>query len=79
MVECMRYRQANVTDGTYCCTVNLAEQERTLLVDHVDLLRAVVRKVKGTHRFQIDAMMILPDHLHPVWPLPAGDCDYAAR
>lgn len=40
--------------------------------DHVDLLRAVVQKFKATHRFQIDAMVTLPDHLHAVWTLPAG-------
>ncbi len=62
MVECMRYRRADVAGGTYFFTVNLAERKRTLLVDHVDLLRAVVQKVKAAHPFHIDAMVILPDH-----------------
>jgi len=75
----MRYRRANVAGGTYFFTVNLAERKRTLLVDHVDLLRAVIEKIKAAHRFKIDAMVILPDHLHAVWTLPMGDCDYATR
>jgi putative transposase len=75
----MRYRRANVTGGTYFFTVNLAERKRTLLVEHVDLLRALVQKVKATYRFQIDAIVILPDHLHPVWMLPVGDYAYATR
>lgn len=75
----MFYRRAKVTGGTYFFTVNLAERKRNLLVEHVDVLRAAVHKVKSAHRFHIDAMVILPDHLHAVWTLPAGDYDYATR
>ena len=79
MVECLRYRRATVAGATYFFTVNLAEWKRTVPVDHVDLLRAVVQKVKATHQFQIDAMVILPDDLHAVWTLPVRDGDYATR
>jgi putative transposase len=75
----MFYRRAKVAGGTYFFTVNLAERKRTLLVEHVDLLRTAVQKVKSAHRFYIDAMVILPDHVHAVWTLPVGDCDYATR
>jgi len=74
----MRYRRADVTGGTYFFTVNLAERKRTL-VDHVDLLRSVIRGVKANHPFSIDAMVILPDHLHALWTLPLGDADYPTR
>ena len=75
----MRYRRANVAGGTYFFTVNLAERKRTLLVDYVDLLRTVLREVKTRHPFHIDAMVILQDHLHALWTLPTGDCDYPTR
>lgn len=75
----MRYRRADVTGGTYFFTVNLAERKGTLLVDYVGMLRAVMREVKAKHPFHIDAMVILPDHLHALWTLPAGDCDYPTR
>jgi putative transposase len=75
----MRYRRVDVTGGTYFFTVNLAERKKTLLVDHIDILRAVIQKVKSVHPFRIDAMVILPDHLHAVWTLPVGDCDYPTR
>ncbi len=75
----MRYRRAEMAGGTYFFTVNLAERKRTLLVDHVALLRMVVRKVRARHPFHIDAMVILPDHLHAVWTLPEGDADYPTR
>lgn len=75
----MRYRRADVAGGTYFFTVNLAERKRTLLVDYVDVLRSVIREVKAKHPFHIDAMVILPDHLHAVWTLPVGDADYPTR
>ncbi|OQK17890.1 hypothetical protein AU255_08520 [Methyloprofundus sedimenti] len=29
--------------------------------------------------FKIDAMVILPEHLHCIWTLPPGDADYKTR
>jgi len=75
----MRYRRADVMGGTYFFTVNLAERERRLLVDHVDVLRASVKNVKQRHPFHIDAFVVMPDHLHAVWTLPTGDADFATR
>ena len=75
----MRYRRATVAGGTYFFTVNLAERRRTILVDEVETLRMVIREVKQRHPFHIDAMIILPDHLHAVWTLPVGDHDFATR
>ncbi len=31
------------------------------------------------HPFVIDAIVIMPDHLHTVWTLPEGDSDYPTR
>jgi REP-associated tyrosine transposase len=73
----MRYRWADVTGRTYFFTVNLAERKRTLLVEHVNVLRNVIRPVRARHPFHIDAMMILPDHLHAVRTLPTGDSGYS--
>ena len=75
----MRYRRAWIDGGTYFFTVNLAERRQPLLVDYVDVLRKVVGLVKERHPFTIDAMVILPEHLHAVWTLPPGDADYPGR
>ncbi len=75
----MRYRRADMAGGTYFFTVNLADHERRLLVNHVDVLRKAMQNVKSTHPFQLDAMVILPDHLHALWTLPAGDRDFPMR
>ena len=73
------YRRAAVPGGTYFFTVNLAHRRATLLVDHVDLLRDAVRHTRQRHPFAIDAMVVLPDHLHAVWTLPRGDADFSLR
>jgi putative transposase len=60
----MQYRRSDVAGATYFFTVNLAERDRTLLTDHIATLRGVLRDVKQRHPFHIDAMVILPEHLH---------------
>ena len=73
------YRRYRVKGGTYFFTVNLVERKRKLLTEHIDLLRDAFRTVKKVHPFQIDAIVILPDHLHTVWTLPEEDDDFSLR
>jgi putative transposase len=75
----MDYRRAYVDGGCYFFTVTLANRKSDLLVQHIDTLRAAFKYVKERHPFKIDAMVVLPDHLHCIWILPEGDCDYAKR
>ena len=75
----MRYRRNYQAGGTYFFTVNLLERNKSLLVDHIDLLRESVRWVKRHKPFHIDAWVVLPDHLHAVLPLPEEDFDYSGR
>jgi len=57
----------------------LAERNRTLLIEHIDSLREAFRVVKEAHPFKIDAIVILPDHLHTIWTLPDGDHGFSQR
>jgi REP element-mobilizing transposase RayT len=50
-----------------------------LLATHVDALRAAFRDIRQHHPFTIDAIVVLPDHLHAIWTLPDGDADFATR
>ncbi|MBB6188858.1 hypothetical protein [Rhodanobacter sp. MP7CTX1] len=75
----MRYRRAHVSGGTFFFTVNLDDRSSGLLVEHIDALRHAVRAVKQRHAFQIDAWVVLPDHMHAVWTLPPGDADFSTR
>ena len=73
------YRRNRVPGGTYFFTVNLLERHSLLLVDHIDSFRDAVRKVRSQRPFHIDAWVVLPDHTHCIWTLPAGDADYSSR
>lgn len=38
------YRRAKISGGMYFFTVNLADRKRTTLVDHIGLLKQIVRE-----------------------------------
>jgi len=43
----VRYRRNRVPGGTYFFTVTLRDRKSTLLIDHVELLRAVLGSLLG--------------------------------
>ena len=73
------YRRNRIAGGTYFFTATLADRRSTILVDRIDQLRQALRATSVEHPFQIDAMVVLPDHMHALWTLPAGDADYSDR
>ncbi|MEA2878761.1 MAG: REP-associated tyrosine transposase [Hyphomicrobiales bacterium] len=75
----VRYRRNFVAGGTYFFTATLVDRRSGALVDNVDALRAAVRITRDAHPFTIDAVVVLPDHLHIVMTLPAGDADFSNR
>ena len=75
----MRYRRAKEKGGTYFFTVNLADRKSSLLLDHIEDFRDIMKKVKQQHPFDIDAMVVLPNHVHTMRTLPKGDTDYPKR
>lgn len=75
----VNYRRNYVSGGTYFFTVTLRDRSSNLLIAHIELLRAAFRLARHKRPFQIDAIVILPDHLHAIWTLPDGDDNYSAR
>jgi REP element-mobilizing transposase RayT len=73
------YRRLKIEGGVFFFTVTLADRTEDLLVRHVDRLRRMYQAVHARHPFETVAICILPDHIHAVWSLPAGDKDYARR
>ena len=73
------YRRNFVPGGSFFFTVNLADRRSRLLTEHVGLLRTAFRDTRARHPFAIEAIVILPDHLHAIWTLPEGDADFARR
>lgn len=74
------YRRIYIHGSTWFFTVNLAERrDNNLLVEKIDLLRTAFRYVKERKPYRIDAIVIMPDHLHCIWILPPGDADFSIR
>ncbi|MCL2523756.1 MAG: transposase [Betaproteobacteria bacterium] len=74
------YLRNRTPGGLYFFTVNLAERHgNTLLIDKIDPLREAFRQTIATHPFVMDAVVILPEHLHCIWQLPLGDDNYSTR
>ena len=75
----VNYRRNFVSGGTFFFTVTLADRRSKALVDHIDLLRNALRAARRERPFVIDAIVILPDHLHAIFTLPPGDSDFSGR
>jgi putative transposase len=73
------YRRLYVSGGTYFFTVALANRASTLLVDEIDAHREAWRFAAERHPFRTVAYVVLPDHLHCIWTLPAGDRNFSVR
>jgi len=74
-----QYVRAYVPGGAYFFTVGLLERRGRLLTENIEALREALRSVRDRRPFRIDAIVILPDHLHCIWTLPPNDADFSTR
>ena len=74
------YRRARTAGGTFFFTV-VAEGRRKILasLEAREALRETIHAVRRDHPFNIDAWVLLPEHIHCIWTLPAGDTDFSKR
>ena len=76
----MNYRRDYSTGATYFFTV--VTFGRRKLFNHpeaVARLRVAFSEEMVRRPFHIDAIVILPDHLHAIWTLPTEEADYSIR
>jgi putative transposase len=74
------YKRAKQPGGTFFFTV-VTHRRRKLFYEANNRLifKKVIMEVQSTHPFNIDAWVLLPEHLHCVWTLPEGDQDFSRR
>lgn len=74
------YRRLKVAGSTYFFT-QVTHQRQPWLCSEIAraTLREAIIQVKQKHPFTIDALVLLPDHIHCLWTLPESDSDYATR
>lgn len=74
-----RYRRDTTPGACHFFTVTLADKHASLLTQHIGLLRQSWRRTAELYPFETVAVCILPNHLHAIWRLPAGDADFSIR
>ena len=73
------YRRSRISGASYFFTVNLADRSQALLTQNIALLRSAFEYTRERHPFIVDAIVVLPEHLHAIWTLPEGDRDFSLR
>ena len=74
------YRRARSPGGAYFFThVTLHRRPILTQASALDALRSAIEAARKTKPFVIDAIVVLPDHLHCILVLPTGDADFAGR
>ena len=74
------YRRANQAGGSYFFTV-VSYRRQPIFCEPAfrEALRVAVEQTRTRYPFEIDAWVLLPDHLHCLWTLPPDDADFATR
>lgn len=76
----MNYRRARVAGGTYFFTVVTFKRQPILCESgSVENIKNAFRHVMEKRPFAVDAMVLLPDHLHCMWTMPDDDRDFSTR
>ena len=74
------YRRAQTPGGTYFFTVVTYRRQKILIMpESWNILRSVIAEVRRNYHFNVEAWVLLPDHLHFIWTLPEGDSDFSKR
>lgn len=75
----MKYRRVHVPISSYFITINLADRNSSLLSHRINELRQSMVWVKTRHPFRLEAVVVMPNHLHFLMRLPEGDANYSQR
>jgi putative transposase len=75
-----RYLRPRTAAGTFFFTVVTFDRRKILTLDiSRQILGQAIKEVQRQCPFSIEALVLLPDHLHAIWTLPNGDTDYSKR
>ncbi len=74
-----RYIRPKIKGTSWFFTVNLLDRNSRLLTENIAALREATQKTMHKFPFSIDAVVILPDHIHAVWTLPEDDANFSVR
>ncbi len=74
------YRRIYIPGGHYFFTV-ITWRRRPVFANeqNIQILRTALGQIRSEKPFAIDAIVILPDHLHCLFRLPENDADFSGR
>ncbi len=65
---------------TYFFTVVTYQRRKILCLEPCrKILREAIKHTQSKHPFTIEAIVLLPEHLHCIWTLPVADTNYSMR
>lgn len=75
-----KYRRYYQSNGSYFFTL-VTHQRRQIFssIENVKHFKIAINKVKKKYPFLLNAIVILPDHLHCLWRMPENDNDFSTR
>ena len=74
------FRRYFIPGGTFFFTLVTAERAPIFQSQEAcSLLGDCLRAEKQVRPFRVEAIVLLPDHLHMIWILPEGDADFPTR
>jgi putative transposase len=80
LVIIMRYCRFYTNGATYFFTLVTYGRNKVFSnLNNIRLLKKSIRIVKIKYPFEIDAIVVLPEHLHCLLTLPDGDHDFSTR
>ncbi|MEP5152551.1 transposase [Planktotalea sp.] len=73
------YLRPKIPGATIFFTVGLRTHGSDLLLREIHLLRSAVQRTLRERPVTVNAWVVLPDHMHCIWTLPAEDHDFSTR
>lgn len=75
-----RYVRARNPGGKFFFTVvTLGRRNILATKENIRSFTKAMNQVQRQYPFTLEALVMLPDHLHALWTLPEGDSNYAKR
>ena len=74
-----RYRRARAGQTYFFTLISFRRRPILCHASIRDALRSALIEVRQCRPFDIDAWVLMPDHLHCIWTLPVSDNDYSTR
>jgi putative transposase len=74
------YRRAYLKGGTYFFTVVTFKRIPVFRnAPEIQFFNDCIKATMQNYPFRIDAIVILPDHVHTIWTMPEEDSDFSTR